>query len=104
MALHTLALTDVLELALLFDTEQANARQAGQVDADGQPLAALTMEDVLVQGIAQHLTNQLRNLDAQAQSLLALVDNPDPAAVQAILGTFKSAALRMRVEALLASV
>lgn len=68
---HTLSLTVGEEVALRYLTEQVNARRAGQVDEQGQPLPVLTEDQVLLSLAKQDLQNAVRNMDAELERLIA---------------------------------
>lgn len=67
---HTLSLTAAEEITLTYLTEQENIRRAAQRDEQGQPLPALTKDQVLLRMARQDLTNAARNMDAELQQLI----------------------------------
>ena len=89
---HNVILTPEQEIALTYDMEQANLRQVGQKDTGGNPLPALTADQVLTQGVQQHLANELRNLDAAMAPFKVM----DSATQALILTAYPSQAARDR--------
>ena len=91
MASHTIILTTEQEIALLFDTEELNARQSGQ--------PAKTIDDVLLHCIQMHLANVLRNLDSSAiDPVLENLKALDAQTLTKVLATIQSAAIKTRVQ------
>ena len=91
---RTVTLAAEQETALLYATEHANARQAGQKDAEGKSLPALTSDEVLAQIVAADLANVLRNMQVTASSLVKQLKVLDAVNQTKVLMTEPSPAVR----------
>ena len=91
---RTVTLAAEQEIVLLYATEQANARQAGQKDAAGNPLPVLTPDEVLAQIVAADLANVLRNMRVMVVPLVKQLKVLDTTNQAKILATEPSQAMR----------
>ena len=106
---RTLTLTTDQETALLAATEQANERRGctmlscdGKMDANGIPLAPLTVDQALAQIVSADLANMLRNLDATIAPVLDNLKALDAATLSTVLATIPSQATKARLQQKLA--
>lgn len=95
---RTVVLSVEQETALLAATEEANARRAGEKDANGNPLPVLTVDEVLAQIVAADLVNGLRNLDATIMPVLENLKALDAATLAKVLTTVQSQATKERLQ------